>query len=232
MVVDLRGARAVLLPGTGSDDDFVRRAFSDALRDAGASVIAVTPQPSALVDGYVAALDNAAAEGPVVVGGVSIGAAVAVTWALAHPRSTAAVLAALPAWTGSPDGAVAAISARASAAMLRRDGLAAATAAMQASSPGWLAVELARSWAAQWPGLPQAMEEAAGFTAPTREQLHQLAVPMGVAAAVDDPVHPLDVAIEWSTAAPRAAMRTVTLDEIGANPGALGAACMAGLQTL
>src|SRR5581483_4623595 len=43
MVVDLRGARAVLLPGTGSDDDFVRRAFSDALRDAGASVIAVTP---------------------------------------------------------------------------------------------------------------------------------------------------------------------------------------------
>ena len=41
---------------------------------------------------------------------------------------------------------------------------------------------------------------------------------MGVAAATDDPVHPVEVAIEWVSAAPRAALRTVTLDEMGADP--------------
>ena len=41
---------------------------------------------------------------------------------------------------------------------------------------------------------------------------------MGVAAATDDPVHPVEVGMEWVAAAPRAALRTVTLHEIGADP--------------
>ena len=45
---------------------------------------------------------------------------------------------------------------------------------------------------------------------------------MGVAAATDDPVHPLEVGLEWVAAAPRAALRTVTLDEIGSRPGGAG----------
>jgi hypothetical protein len=53
---------------------------------------------------------------------------------------------------------------------------------------------------------------------------------MGIAAAVDDPVHPVEVAVEWMTAAPRAALRTVTLDDIAANSAALGAACVAALD--
>ena len=40
MAVDLRGVTAVLLPGTGSDDDYVYRAFAAALHDAGAIVVA------------------------------------------------------------------------------------------------------------------------------------------------------------------------------------------------
>ena len=35
-------------------------------------------------------------------------------------------------------------------------------------------------------GLPDAMEEAAGYGGPTRAQLAELQVPMGVAGAVDD----------------------------------------------
>ena len=53
-------------------------------------------------------------------------------------------------------------------------------------------------------------------------ELEGLAVPMGVASATDDPVHPVEVGIEWVAAAPRAALRTVTLDEMGAEPGAVG----------
>jgi pimeloyl-ACP methyl ester carboxylesterase len=230
MPVDLRGVRAVLLPGTGSDDDYVYRAFSGALEAAGAVLIAAKPDPEQLVSGYVAVLDGAACEGPIVVGGVSIGAAVATTWALAHPDDAVAVLAALPAWTGAPDDAPAAVSARQTAFVLRRDGLAAASADLRATTPRWLGDELTRSWAGQWPGLPSAMEEAASFVAPTEEELAHLLVPMGIGAAVDDPIHPLDVALRWAAAAPVAAMRTVMLDELGADPGCLGAACMAALQ--
>ena len=118
----------------------------------------------------------------------------AAAWALAHPERTVAVLAALPAWTGDPGSAPAALAARHSASQLRRDGLEATTTQMRASSPPWLADELARSWRAQWPQLPDAMEEAAAYVAPSCAELQRLAAPLGVAAAVDDPIHPLQVA--------------------------------------
>ena len=229
MAVDLRGVTAVLLPGTGSDDDYVYRAFADALHGAGAIVVAPPPNPDQLIDTYVSDLDNAARMGAIAVGGVSIGAAVAVNWALAHLTHAVAVLAALPPWTGSPDTAPAAQAARYSADVLRRDGLVSATSQMRASSPTWLADELTRSWVGQWPSLPDAMEEASRYVSPTCAELERLSVPMGVAAATDDPLHPVEVGLEWVAAAPRAALRTVTLDDIGADPSALGAACLAAL---
>jgi pimeloyl-ACP methyl ester carboxylesterase len=222
----------VLLPGTGSDDDYVYRAFSRPLREVGATLVAPPPQPDRLIDGYLSALDGAARGGPIGVGGVSIGAAVAAAWALAHPERTVAVLAALPAWAGAPGGAPAALAARYSASQLRADGLAATTTQMRASSPPWLADELARSWRAQWPQLPDAMEEAAAYVAPSCADLSRLTAPLAVAAAIDDPIHPLQVAVDWVAAAPRAALRTVTLDQMGADTAALGAACLAALADL
>src|ERR1700757_4492729 len=200
MAVTLRDVCTILLPGAGSDDDYVYRAFSGPLHDAGATVVAAAPHADGLIAGYLADLDDAARDGPIAVGGISIGAAVAVAWALAHPNRVVAGLAALPAWTGgpgSPEGAPAALAAQQSALALRRDGLVAATAQMRASSPPWLAEELTRSWVGQWPALPDAMEEAADYAAPTCRALEGLAIPMGVAAAVDDPVHPVEVAVEW-----------------------------------
>jgi pimeloyl-ACP methyl ester carboxylesterase len=232
MPVSLRGVSVVLLPGTGSDDDYVYRAFSRALHDVGAVVVTPAPEPSRLVAGYLHALDDAARQAPIAVGGISIGAAVATSWALANPGRAVAVLAGLPAWTGSPDNATAALTARYSASVLRRDGLASAINQMQDSSPPWLGAELTRSWAGQWPDLPDAMETAAGYVAPTGPELERLTVPMGIAAATDDPIHPLEVAVEWATAAPMAALRTFTLDELGADPGMLGAACVTALAEL
>ncbi|GLE53695.1 alpha/beta hydrolase [Mycobacterium montefiorense] len=229
MGVDLRGVTTVLLPGTGSDDVYVNRAFSGPLRNAGARLVTPAPRPDRLVDGYLSALDDAARDGRIAVGGISIGAAVAAAWALAHPGQTVAVLAALPAWAGAPGSAPAALAARYSASQLRADGLAATTAQMQASSPVWLAEELTRSWLAQWPLLPDAMDEAAAYVAPSCDELHKLAAPLGVAAAVDDPIHPLQAGVDWVAAAPRAGLRTVTLDQIGADSAALGAACLAAL---
>ncbi|WP_409426407.1 alpha/beta hydrolase [Mycobacterium sp. SMC-11] len=223
----LPGVTAVLLPGTGSDDDYIRRAFCAPLQQVGAELVTHRPQPGRLIEGYLEALDAAAARsGPILAGGVSIGAAVATAWALHHPERVVGVLAALPAWTGSPDDAPAAQAARYSAGQLRSDGLAAVVAQMRASSPTWLGDELTRSWTAQWPQLPDALEEAAGYVAPTDAELATLTVPMGVTAAVDDAVHPLQTAAEWAAAAPRATLCTVTLDQIGADPTALGTACV------
>jgi pimeloyl-ACP methyl ester carboxylesterase len=232
MAVDLRGVATVLLPGTGSDDDYVYRAFSGPLQTVGALLVAPPPRPDRLIDGYLSALDDAAREGPIAVGGVSIGAAVAAAWALAHPARAIAVLAALPAWAGAPGSAPAALAARYSASRLRADGLAATTTQMRASSPPWLADELARSWRAQWPQLPDAMEEAAAYVAPSCADLTRLAAPLAVVAAVDDPIHPLQVAVDWVDAAPRAALRTLTLDQMGVDTAALGAACLAALSDL
>jgi len=229
MAVNLRGIATVLLPGTGSDDDYVYRVFSAALHEVGAVVVAQPPDPGRLIEGYLEALDDAARDGPIAVGGVSIGAAVAVAWALAHPGRAVAVLAALPPWTGEPDVAPAALSARHTADQLRRDGLVATTSAMRAGSPAWLADELSRSWLGQWPELPDAMEQAAAYVAPSSVELERLSAPMGVVAAPDDPIHPLEVALEWVSAAPRAALRTVALEEFGPDPVALGAACVAAL---
>jgi pimeloyl-ACP methyl ester carboxylesterase len=232
VTIDLRGVTSVLLPGTGSDDDYVRRAFGAPLRAAGARLVAPRPEPGRLVDGYLAALDDAAQDGPIAVGGVSIGAAVALTWALRHPDQVLAVLAALPAWTGEPGSSPAALAARYSAQQLREHGLAATTTQMRASSPPWLAEELTRSWRVQWPDLPDAMDEAAGYGAATHAELRGLTTPMGIVAASDDPIHPLDVGREWAAAAPHAALRTITLDQLGADPTALGAACLAALDEL
>jgi pimeloyl-ACP methyl ester carboxylesterase len=232
VVVDLRGVTTVLLPGTGSDDDYIHRAFFRPLSQVGALLVTPPPRPDRLIEGYLTALDDAARTEPIAVGGVSIGAAVAAAWALAHADRSVAVLAALPAWAGAPGSAPAALAARYSASQLRADGLAATTTQMRASSPPWLADELTRSWGAQWPHLPDAMEEAAAYVAPSCDELAALAVPLGVAAAVDDPIHPLQAGLDWVAAAPRAALRTVTLDQIGVDPTALGAACLGALADL
>ena len=232
MAVDLSSVTVVLLPGTGSDDDFVRRAFGGPLDRVGAALLTPAPEPARLIQGYVAALDTAATRGPIAVGGVSIGAAVALAWALAHPSAVLAVLAALPAWTGEPATATAAVAARYSAQELRRDGLAATLATMRSSSPGWLADELGRSWTHQWPALPDAMDDAASYVAPTGAELAGLHVPLSIVAATDDPIHPLAVARDWAATAPHAALRTVSLTEIGSSPDVLGSACLDALGEL
>lgn len=227
----MAGVTTLLLPGTGSDDDYLRRAIAGPLHEAGARVVNVTPEPNRLVAGYREALDRALREHPggIAVGGVSIGAAVAARWALDHPDDTVAVLAVLPPWTGAPGQAPASLSARHTAETLRRDGLDATTAAMRSSSPAWLADELTRSWRRQWPGLPDAMDEAAAYVAPDADELRGLRAPMGVVGAPDDAIHPIGVAADWATWAPRAALRTVRLADFGPCPPLLGAACVAAL---
>lgn len=219
-----RPAVVVALPGTGSDADFARRAFEPACAAMDLPFIAVEPQPRAVVASCRAALDEAALLGPVLAAGISLGAAIAVEWAGAHPESAFGVVAALPAWTGSDiTGCPAALSAASTAAQLRADGLEPVIERMRAGCPAWLGRALTQSWRTHWPDLPSALEEAATYAWPDTESLAALRVPTTVVAAVDDPVHPLAVAEQWYELIPRARIHRITLDELGADPGILGA---------
>ncbi len=225
-----RPAIVVGLPGTGSDADFARRAFEPACAARDLPFIAVEPDPRDVVASCRAALDEAARSGPVLAAGISLGAAIAVEWARARPESAFGVIAALPAWTGADTtGCPAALSAAATAAQLRADGLEAVIERMRESSPAWLAQALTQSWRGQWPDLPRALEEAAGYAWPSPETLAGLTIPTVIVSAVDDPVHPAAVAADWAELIPHAELRRVTLAEMGADPAVLGAHGLDGL---
>lgn len=223
-------ATVIVLPGTGSDAQFANEAFATAFGEAGATVVAVNPDPTGVARGYRAALDEAAGvHGRIVVAGISLGAAVAAQWAAKHQSDTIAVALALPAWTGDPAGSPAAASAQMTAEMLRTNGLDAVIATMTASSPPWLSRTLQRSWAAQWPDLPRALDEAACHQGPSVEELAQLDLPAVVVGAADDAVHPISVAHRWARYIPHCTLRTVTLDRVGLDPGCIGKEAVEGL---
>ncbi|GAA3236507.1 thioesterase [Pseudonocardia petroleophila] len=221
-----------MLPGSGSDEVFVRAAFAAPLRVAGVGLVAPAPRRGRdVVAGYRAALDAALAraDGPLLVGGVSLGAHVAARWAAhADPGRLAGLLLVLPAWGGDPADAPAALAARFTAAQVRRDGLAAAVASARSGAPRWLADELARAWARHGPGLPDALDAAAAEPGPSPAELRVLDVPAGVVGLSGDAVHPLAEARRWAALLPRAALVTSTLDAFGADPAVLGRAAVRG----
>lgn len=217
----------MLLPGTGSDDHFVRAVFE--VPFAAVCVRAVTPRPvpgPLLAEACFEALDEAAADRPVIAGGVSFGAHLAAEWALAHPDRCAGLVLALPGWHGTPGEAPGAVSARASAELVRSLGVEGALAVATDGVPAWLADELTRSWRGYGDGLADSLAAAADRPAPTPADLSRLDVPVGIASCTDDPIHPEAIATEWLTALPRATMCTTRLDIVGVDPEALGRAAV------
>lgn len=186
----------------------------------------VTPPPrpgNRLAEGHLEALTEAACQ-PVVVGGISLGAHLAVEWALANPDKCAGLLLALPAWNGAPGDAPAAVSARFSAQAIRDNGLDATLSAVQGEP--WLSAELERAWRRAGDGLADSLDVAATRPAPLLSELERISVPVGIAGCSDDPVHPIEVARRWATAIPGAQLCTTTLRALGADRESLGRAAV------
>ncbi|HEY0509411.1 MAG TPA: alpha/beta hydrolase [Blastococcus sp.] len=213
-----------MLPGTGSDEVFVRSVFDIPLAAVGVRTVAPAPEPgSSLASAALAALSSLAEE-PVLVGGISFGAHLAAEWAVRNPSLCAGLVLALPAWHGSPGSAPASLSARLSATQVRSLGVEGALA--DSAMPPWLADELGRAWRGYGAGLADSLEVAASRSAPTLAELETLDVPVGIAACADDPIHPADVAREWAAALPRAAVCSTRLSVVGMDPEALGRAAV------
>ncbi len=221
----IRVPAAVLLPGTGSDEVFVRAVFGGPLRALGVPLVAPPPpRGAALADGYLAALDALADEhGELLVGGISFGAHLAAEWAVRNPGRCGGLLAALPAWNGVPGPAPASLAATLSADLVAGSGVDVALA-QTAGSPEWLRAELDRAWRRHGDGLAAGLRVAAGRPSPTLAELSRLAVPAGVGTCTDDPIHPTKVASEWASALPRAALGETTLTALGADRESLGRA--------
>ncbi|MEC3980252.1 alpha/beta fold hydrolase [Amycolatopsis sp. H20-H5] len=217
---------AVLLPGTGSDEVFVRAVFAGPLATLGLGLLTPAPPPgSALAGGYLTILDDLAAEhGTLLVGGISFGAHLAAEWAVRNPGRCAGLMAALPAWNGHPGQAPASLAARLSSDLVTRSGTEAALAASTAGVPPWLATELTRAWRRQGDGLAASLRAAAERPAPELSHLHALKVPAGIGACTDDPIHPPEVARQWAKALPHAALGETTLTDLGRDRESLGRA--------
>jgi len=212
-----------MLPGTGSDDTFVRSVFEIPLAAAGITLTAPAPAPGpSLAVSALSALSSSS--GPVLAGGISFGAHLAAEWAVANPSRCAGLVLALPAWHGEPGSAPASLSALHSAAQVRSLGVAGALA--DSPMPEWLATELSRAWGGYGDALADSLEVAATRASPTLAELARLDVPVGIAACADDPIHPASVAGEWAAALPRATVRTTRLTVVGADPEALGRAAV------
>jgi hypothetical protein len=229
----------VLLPGSGSDAQFVRRAFAGPLAALGIGLHAVpAPLGQDPVGHHRAALDAVLDQepGPLLVGGISLGAHIAAGWVAALPpeRRPAGLLLALPAWRGPAEGAPAALAARLTAARVRDEGVAGALAAARAGgAPAWLVAELARAWAGYGAGLADALDAAATTPGPDDHTLAGLAVPTGIAALHDDPIHPHAEAVAWAARLPTAALCTATFAAFGTDPEVIGrAALLAWLRAL
>ena len=220
----------VAMPGAGSDGDYAARAAGPLADALGVPLVAVDPGPSGIVATYLDALDDAAGRGPVIAAGISIGACVAVHWAASRPRSCAAVVALSPPWLPGGEGGAspAATAARITVAEIDRGGVAAATTAMRAASPAWLAAELGRSWTALGDLLAPHLREAARTTLPLPDDLRRLAAlrtPTAVVSVADDAVHPAPVATAWADVLCVAPV-SVAFDSWADDPGTLGRAAL------
>jgi pimeloyl-ACP methyl ester carboxylesterase len=224
---------AVILPGTGSDEVFVQAAFGGPAEAAGVRLVTPAPRSgTALAEHFLSSLDAAADRyGPIVVGGISLGAHLAAEWAVANPGRCAGLLAAMPGWHGSPDDCASpgSVTARVSADAVAEHGIDAALADATRAAPEWLAAELDRAWRRAGAGLVDSLRVAVHRPAPTLELLRGITVPACVVGCVDDPIHPIEVARQWATALPTAELRTITFAELGADRAALGRAALVGL---
>jgi len=217
--------RVLLCHGAGSSADFVMRAFAAPLAAVGLGLVSWDLRRGAAMTDHAADFALLAERpGVRLVGGISLGAALAASWAAG--RSVDGLLLALPAWTG-PAGDVADLS-RQAAAEVRRDGMARVIERTAAAGSGWVADELARAWRRYSDAdLVSALDTAAGAAAPSLADLRRVEAPAGLVALIDDPFHPVSVARTWAATLPRAALSELHLQAPASDREAIGRAAVA-----
>lgn len=255
---DRHAPAAVLTHGVGSSSRFLVEAFGAPAVDAGYRLVAYdlrghgSSSPARAVEdhrleAHVADMAAVAAEVDArIVGGVSLGAHVAMTLTAGpgivkrydgedgltlHDRGVEGVVACLPAWIGgaTPGQGPHAVVAD----EIRRVGVEAALerATSDPDVPSWLGDLLRRDWTAgDTASLEAALVALDGGRAPDVDLLTSVRVPTGVVGWPDDPGHPLEVAERWVALVGRGSLVTTTMGEVGRDREVLGRAAFQALE--
>lgn len=232
---------AVVLHGVGSTGEFAARCLAPSLRRLGYAVVApdlrghgadARPEPAEhSLDAHVADVRKRfAGERVAVVGGISLGAEVALRWAAELPELDGMLLC-LPGVEG-PSSATAAAN-RWYADRVETIGVDAVLSAI-AADPGalrWVVEEIRLSWPRQDAvSLVAALRAAAAAEPAAPDLLSRVRVPVGIAAAVDDAAHPVSVAQRLVGSLPTASISTITLGELAPTRARLGDAAVEAWQ--
>ncbi len=167
----------------------------------------------------------------VVVGGVSFGAHASASHVATCPPQERpdGLVCVMPAWTGNPG--VVAAATMLTARRLRSHGIEGELAQLEADFPGdWVVSELRAAWRSQDSReLIAELESVASSSGPTLSSLAAIVVPTVVVGVLDDPLHPIEIAREWSAAMAGASLKTLSRNEIAADRGSLGRSAFSAL---
>src|SRR5436190_4831481 len=215
--------KAVIAHGAGSTAIFIHRAFAAPLAAVGYDVVSWdrrTPIDAAAEEFAELVIRSGAS----IVGGVSVGAILALEFAMTA-AALDGVLIALPppdlkgTLMPEDDGGGAPHDVRALVEEVSRDAV------------PWVAAEIRAAWPAyDLDALMRELRTAAVARTPTPTELARCRVPTGIVALADDPVHPVEVAAGWAQAMPRAAVETVQLHEPAVDVSVIGAAAVRAWQ--
>jgi pimeloyl-ACP methyl ester carboxylesterase len=214
---------AVIAHGAASSADFILRAFTAPLQAVGYEVVSWdrrTPVQEA-TDEFAGFVTRANAT---IVGGVSVGAILAMRYALS-PAGTDldGLLVALPPPRGQA-------STEDSDTGPPPDIQALIDEVAQGAVP-WVADEIRAAWPKYQPTeLIRELTTASRAMPPGPEELARCKVPTGIVALADDPLHPLDVAEMWARMIPSVAVETVQLSEPAGDVAVIGAAAVRAWQ--
>jgi pimeloyl-ACP methyl ester carboxylesterase len=229
---------AVVLHGVGSSAEFALRCLGGALADEGWGVVApdqrghgestrVTIPGEHTIDHYVADLGAVVVEyGATLVAGISLGAHVAAAYAARAPLDAVALC--LPSWIDWSEPSAG--NHRALGAEVARAGAAGSLARARAAGvTPWVVDEVEAGWNRCDPVSLTAALTAVGHHGPTAAALTAITCPAAVVGCVGDLAHPVEAASDYAGAIPRSALETITLEEWGADRGALGRAAVRAL---
>jgi pimeloyl-ACP methyl ester carboxylesterase len=207
--------KAVIAHGAASTADFVRRTFGEPLQSIGYELVTWDRRTAVEQAGeeFAALVAN---DDATIVGGVSVGAILAVNYALRARDRLAGLLVALPPPVPNPHAELPS----------HIDIEAAAEGAVP-----WVGAEIRAGWSTY--GQQELLAELTGASRavpPTMDELRRCDVPTGIVALADDPVHPVPVAEEWALTIPTAELEVLQLTDPSLDVSVIGAAAVRAWQ--
>lgn len=232
---------ALMVHGTGSNPEFLRRCFVQSTHAHGYSLASYRlrghgPHPQAAPAGFDRLLEDLAAAveqaSPQVLGGVSLGAHLSAAFAAAG-GAVGGLLLVFPAWTGAPDSVAAANAHQAEAILAKGTDrcLRELDAALAGSDLHWVYDEMAATWPEhEQDHLVEIFRRTAESAAPGLPELARISIPTSVVSSVDDPLHPLAVGQTWARAVPAAVLSTLSMHDLAPDRALLGELAWKGLS--